>query len=126
MAKFFTCPECGKIVGLVQEGAPETICCGKPMVELGPKASGEGEIKHVPVVKEEGTTVTVTVGEVAHPMDEKHYIDWVYMLTDQGAQRKVLHPGNAPVAVFHLSEKEVVLAVYAHCTLHGLWQAKLD
>ncbi len=125
MAKFYVCETCGKIVGLVKEGTPETICCGHPMVELGPKESGEGEAKHVPVVTEEGGLVKVKVGEVEHPMMDNHYIDWVYLLTDQGAQRKVLHPGSAPEATFHIGENEVVLAVYAHCNIHGLWKAKI-
>lgn len=125
MAKFLVCKECGKIVGLVQEGCPETLCCGAPMDVLGPKANGEGEAKHVPVVTEEEGLVTVKVGEVAHPMEEKHYIDWIYLLTDQGAQRKVLKPGQLPEATFRIADNEVVLAVYAHCNIHGLWQADL-
>ncbi len=125
MAKFYVCDHCHKIVGMVQEGAPETICCGEPMHELGPKASGEGEAKHVPVVKEEEGLVTVSVGEVPHPMMAEHLIDWVYLLTDKGAQRKTLKPGDIPVVQFHIAPNEVVLEVYAHCNLHGLWKANI-
>jgi len=126
MTKFYECLTCGKIIGMIKEGAPDTICCGEPMVELTGKDNGEGEIKHVPLVKEEDGKVYVQVGEVLHPMLDAHYIDWIYLLTDKGAQRKVLHPGNEPKAIFYIGENEVVLEVYAHCNIHGLWKAKLD
>lgn len=125
MARFYQCAHCGKIVGIVKEGPSATFCCGSEMLCLGPKASGEGEAKHVPVVKEEDGLITVAVGETPHPMLADHMIDWVYLLTDKGAQRKTLKPGDLPVVQFHVASSEVVLEVYAHCNLHGLWKANL-
>jgi superoxide reductase len=125
MAKFLQC-ECGTIVGVLQEGACEPECCGKPMEELvSHKIGEEGNEKHVPLVHEEEGKVYVQVGSVLHPMDANHYIDWIYLLTDQGAQRKILHPGQKPEVVFLIGDDEVVLSVAAHCTKHGLWEADI-
>ncbi|MFA6620274.1 MAG: desulfoferrodoxin family protein [Bacilli bacterium] len=126
MAKFLGC-DCGTIVGVIQEGSCTPECCGKEMEEL-PIHQGEeeGKEKHVPLVHEEDGKVYVQVGSVLHPMEATHYIDWIYLLTDKGAQRKILHPGQKPEVVFLIGEDEVVLEVIAHCSKHGLWEANLD
>jgi superoxide reductase len=127
MAKFLTCPKCGLYVGVIHEGSCLPQCCGEEMQEVVAHTSGnEGTEKHVPLVHEEDGKVYVQVGSTLHPMDPDHYIDWVYLLTDQGAQRKTLHPGQKPEVVFLIAEDEVVLAVEAHCTKHGLWEATLE
>ena len=69
-----------------------------------------------------GRDVTVTVGSVEHPMLEEHFIMWVALETKQGAQRKELKPGQAPVVKFALAEGDEVAAVYEYCNLHGLWK----
>jgi superoxide reductase len=126
MAKFLTC-DCGTIVGVVQEGSCLPECCGKAMQELLSHTSQEeGNEKHVPLVHEEDGKVYVKVGSTLHPMEPSHYIDWVYLLTDKGAQRKILHPGQTPEVIFLISGDEVVLDVEAHCTKHGLWQADIE
>jgi superoxide reductase len=125
MAKFFT-DNSGTIVGIIQEGASPLERAGLPLKELvAHGAESEGQEKHVPLVHEESGKVYVQVGSVLHPMEKEHYIDWIYLLTDQGAQRKILHPGQKPEVVFLIAEDEVVLAVEAHCTKHGLWKADL-
>ena len=80
--------------------------------------------KHIPVVKVEGNTVTVEIGSVAHPMTEEHSIEWVYLQTNVGGQRKDLNAGDAPKVVFALQD-ETPVAVYAYCNLHGLWKTEL-
>jgi desulfoferrodoxin ferrous iron-binding domain len=127
MAKFYECKKCGTYVAVVKEGSCSPDCCGEPMQAVEPFTSAmEGKEKHVPLVHEEEGKVYVQVGSALHPMDPDHYIDWVYLLTDQGAQRKILHPGQKPEVVFLIGGEEVVLAVEAHCTKHGLWAADLD
>jgi len=79
--------------------------------------------KHVPVVEVNGNVVTVTVGSVTHPMEEKHYIEFIAIETTKGVQRKNLKPGEAPKAVFALCDEEFVKA-YAYCNLHGMWDNK--
>jgi superoxide reductase len=126
MARFLSC-ECGNLVAELNEGKGKITCCDKPMEEaLIHKSDESGHEKHTPLVHEEDGKVYVKVGESVHPMDENHYIDWVYLLTDKGSQRKHLHPGNKPEVIFLIDEDEVVLEVVAHCSQHGLWSADLD
>jgi len=127
MAKFYRCNICGNIVGLIKEGGGQLVCCGEPMEELIPNTNeGASKEKHIPLVHEEKGKVYVQVGSTLHPMLPEHYIEWVYLLTDQGAQRKILKPGMEPKVIFDIAPNEVVLEVVAYCNLHGLWAAKLD
>ncbi len=122
--KFFVCEVCGNFVGMIKESGVPMMCCGQKMKELIPGTSDGAVEKHVPVFKTEGNKVTVTVGEVDHPMTEEHYIEWIALETAKGAQRKVLAPGEKPCLEFELTDDDSVVAVYAYCNLHGLWKAE--
>lgn len=121
--KFFVCETCGNLVEMIKESGVSMMCCGEDMVELVPGTSDGAAEKHVPVYSAEGNKVTVCVGSVAHPMMEKHYIEWVAIETKKGCQMKKLEPGEAPRAEFMLTSDDTVVAVYAYCNLHGLWKA---
>lgn len=124
MKKFLICRHCGNIVEMVHDVGVPVMCCGQKMEVLEPNtvdASGE---KHTPVVSVQGDTVRVEVGSVAHPMLEEHSIQWVYLETAHGGQRRDLKPGEAPAAQFALHGDQPV-AVYAYCDLHGLWMTQL-
>ncbi len=120
--KFYRCEQCGNMAAAVKLGKCPLTCCGKPMQELIPGTSDGAHEKHVPVWTLEGNKVTVTVGEVEHPMVEAHYIEWISIQTRQGNQRKPLKPGDAPKACFMLCEGDEVVAAYAYCNLHSLWK----
>ena len=122
--KFFKCRHCGKIIAVVNERNVPTICCGEPMSEMVPNTSDGAFEKHIPVYEVKDNVVTVTVGEVKHPMMENHYIEWIAIETNFGNQRKVLKPGEEPVAKFALLEGEKVIRVVEHCNLHGLYATK--
>ena len=122
--KFFKCRHCGKIIAVVNERNVPTICCGEPMSEMIPNTSDGAVEKHVPVYEVKDNVVTVTVGEVKHPMMENHYIEWIAIETNFGNQRKILKPGEEPVAKFALLEGEKVIRVVEHCNLHGLYATK--
>ena len=121
--KFYKCDICGKIIAMVKETPVPTMCCGKPMrlIEVG--TSDASEEKHVPVYTVDGNKVTVTVGSVAHPMADDHYIEWIALETKSGNQRKALTPGMEPTASFLIGDGDEVVAVYAYCNLHSLWKA---
>ncbi len=121
MMKFLRCKHCGKIVALVKEVKVPTLCCGQPMEELVPNTEDGAYEKHIPVVEVSGNIATVKVGEVTHPMLDTHYIEWIMIQTILGNQRKVLKPGDEPVAKFALLEGEKVLKVLEYCNLHGLY-----
>ena len=121
--KFFICKKCGKIVEVIKPSACPTMCCGEAMAELVPGTSDGAREKHVPVYEVRDNVVSVTVGEAEHPMLDAHYIEWIAVQTQNGLQRKLLKPGDAPKAVFALLEGDEVEAVYAYCNLHSLWKA---
>lgn len=120
----YKCPICGNIVTLLHVGGGELVCCGHPMKLL---KAGENDTaakeKHVPVVDVTGQTVTVKVGEVAHPMTAEHLIEWIAIVTDTSVQIKHLTPGDEPAAAFTIDSAEGEFEVYEYCNLHGLWKA---
>ena len=121
--KFYRCAKCGKIVAMVKNSPCPTMCCGEAMQEIIPGTTDASVEKHVPVWEVKGNLVTVTVGSVPHPMEEKHYIEWISLQTKSGNQRKALSPGQEPKACFAICEGDEVEAVYAYCNLHSLWKA---
>lgn len=119
--KFYKCKTCGKIVAVIKDSACGTFCCGSDMVELKAGTTDAAVEKHVPVVAVSGNTVSVSVGSVTHPMEEKHFIEWIALETSQGFQMKNLKPGQEPKAAFALADGETVVKAYANCNLHNLW-----
>ena len=122
--KFYICRRCGNLVGMIHDSGVPMICCGEKMEALVPNtvdASGE---KHLPVAVMDGNVLRVHVGSVDHPMLPEHFIEWVYVQTEHGGQRKALKPGDAPEVSFCLGDDKAT-AVYAYCNLHGLWKKEL-
>ena len=119
------CEQWKKIAAIVQDSACPTKCCGEPMVELVPNTTDGAHEKHVPAVEIDGNKVTVTVGEVEHPMMDAHYIQWIILETNMGRARRELKPGAKPQAVFMLAEGEEPVAAYEYCNLHGVWRKEL-
>jgi superoxide reductase len=118
--QIYKCEICGNIVEVIHAGRGELVCCGKPMKLFTENTVDAAKEKHVPVVEKSADGVKVKVGEVAHPMEEKHYIEWVEILVDGKACRQFLNPGEAPEAVFDTKAENVVAREY--CNLHGLWK----
>lgn len=122
--KFYKCKKCGKVVAIMTGSACDTICCSEAMVELKANTTDAAVEKHVPVVQKNGNIVTVTVGSVIHPMEEKHYIEWIALETKNASQIKALKPNQEPKATFALTDGDEVVKAYAYCNLHGLWADK--
>lgn len=122
--RFFVCRHCGNLVGLIHDGKVPLVCCGQPMTALEANTADTGSEKHRPVVNVQGNTVHVCVGSAEHPMAEDHWIEWIYLQTAQGGQRKCLLPGRKPAVSFVLIDDRPV-AVYAYCNKHGLWRTDL-
>ena len=120
---FYRCEHCGNIIAYIHDSGVRCQCCGEEMKPLVPNTSdGAGE-KHVPVIDQNGRTVTVTVGSVEHPMLDAHYIEWIMLETKEGRQRKSLSPGDKPSATFALTDGDAVVFAYEYCNLHGLWKS---
>ena len=122
--KFYICRKCGNQIGMIQSSGVPIVCCGEKMEELTANTVEASQEKHLPVVTVDGNEVVVKVGAAAHPMIEAHSIQWIYLQTKKGGQRKNLVAGEAPEAKFTLNEDEAV-AAYAYCNLHGLWKTEL-
>ena len=95
--KFYVCKHCGNIITKLTSSKAPISCCGEEMSLLEPGVTDAATEKHVPVVTVEGNTVKAVVGDVIHPMTEKHYIQWIALETDRDAQIHWLHPEEAPV-----------------------------
>lgn len=117
----YKCPLCGNIVEVLHTGAGELVCCGQPMDLMEENTVDAALEKHVPVVEEVDDGYRVTVGSVAHPMEEKHYIEWIELLAGEKVYRVNLQPGDAPEAVFCVDDTEVTARAY--CNLHGNWKS---
>ena len=121
--EIYKCMVCGNIVEVLFGSAGELVCCGQPMKKLVAKTADEGKEKHVPVIEKTKGGVKVKIGSVPHPMEEKHYIEWIEILADgEGtkAYRQFLSPGDAPEAEFSIGATSVTAR--EHCNVHGLWK----
>ena len=119
--QIYKCAKCGNIVEVLTGGAGTLVCCGEPMQCLQDKTADAGKEKHVPVIEKIKGGFKVKVGSIAHPMEEKHYIEWIELLADGKAYRQFLKPGQAPEAVFNI--EAVSVSAREHCNIHGLWKA---
>ena len=118
----YKCSTCGNIVEVVHGGAGKMVCCGQPMEYLAAKTADQGKEKHVPVIEKFDGGIRVKVGSIPHPMEDKHYIEWVEILQDGKAYRPFLNPGQTPEAVFRMTGEIVVAREF--CTVHGLWEVR--
>jgi superoxide reductase len=117
----FKCEICGNIVEVLHEGVGQLVCCNQPMKLAEENVVDAAVEKHVPVIEETADGVKVSVGSVAHPMEEKHHIEWVERISDGRTCRKDLKPGDSPEAEF--VGRLGPIRVRAYCNLHGLWKS---
>jgi superoxide reductase len=119
--EIYKCEVCGNIVEVLHSGKGQLVCCGKPMELMNENTVDAAREKHVPVIEKTADGYKVSVGSVAHPMEEKHWIEWIELIADGKSYRKFLNPGDAPVAEFCIQAASVTAREY--CNLHGHWKA---
>jgi superoxide reductase len=117
----YKCALCGNIVEVLHTGAGELVCCGQPMDLMAENTVDAAKEKHVPVISKVANGYKVLVGSVPHPMEEKHWIEWIELIADGKVYRQNLAPGMAPEAIFCIEASEVTAREY--CNLHGLWKS---
>lgn len=117
----YKCNVCGNIVEVLHAGPGQLVCCGQPMVCMKENTVDAAKEKHVPVIEKIDGGVKVKVGSVAHPMEEKHYIEWIEIIADGKAYRQFLEPGQTPEATFMVTASDITAREY--CNIHGLWKA---
>lgn len=123
LGQVYKCNVCGNIVIMVHAGAGSLVCCGEDMKLQTENTVDAAKEKHVPVISRDGDNLVVNVGAVPHPMEEKHYIEWIEAVVGDKVYTKMLKPGDAPVASFCLCDNKGKASVRAYCNLHGLWAA---
>ena len=119
--EIYKCEVCGHIIEVLHEGKGTLVCCGQTMKVFKENTVDAAKEKHVPVIEKTADGFKVMIGAVAHPMEEKHYIEWIELVADGVAYRKFLKPGDAPEAVFCINASDVSAREY--CNIHGLWKA---
>lgn len=124
ISQVYKCEICGNIVVVLHGGQGSLVCCGQPMKLMEENTTDAAQEKHVPVIEKVDGGFKVTVGSVPHPMDEKHYIEWICLKENSGrVQTQFLEPGQAPEAFFKTDATDGVVA-RAYCNLHGLWKGE--
>ena len=116
----YKCEVCGNIVEVLHGGKGELVCCGQPMRQARENTTDASREKHVPLIEKVAGGYKVKVGSAAHPMEEKHYIEWIELIADGKVYRQFLNPGNPPEALFMIEAGQVTAREY--CNLHGLWK----
>ncbi|MEW5909039.1 MAG: desulfoferrodoxin [Thermodesulfobacteriota bacterium] len=116
----YKCDLCGNIVEVLHGGKGQLVCCGQPMKLMAENTVDASKEKHVPVKEKVAGGTKVKVGSVPHPMEEKHYIEWIEVIADGKAYRQFLKPGEKPEAVFNVENGQVIAREY--CNLHGHWR----
>ncbi|OCC14629.1 Superoxide reductase [Dissulfuribacter thermophilus] len=116
----YKCNKCGNIIEVLVGGEGELVCCGEPMELLTENTVDAAKEKHVPIIEKIDGGYKVKVGSTPHPMEEKHYIEWIELLADDRSYIAFLKPGMAPEATFKVDAATV--AAREHCNLHGLWR----
>ncbi len=119
--EIYKCEICGNITEVMHEGKGELVCCGQPMKLFKENTTDAATEKHVPVIEKTDNGIIVKVGSVAHPMEEKHYIEWIEVIDGPYVYRKFLKPGEKPEAEFNIEFREDLVA-REYCNIHGLWK----
>lgn len=113
----YKCEVCGNVVEVLHGGAGELVCCQQPMKLQKANTVDASKEKHVPVVQGN----TVKVGSAPHPMEPKHYIEWVELRAGEDSCRRYLKPGDKPEAELCLGGPGAAARIY--CNIHGLWKS---
>ncbi len=117
----YKCDVCGNMVEVIHASAGELVCCNQPMTLMGENTVDAAQEKHVPVIEKTAEGYKVAVGSVSHPMEEKHFIEWIELIADGEVYLQFLKPGDKPEAFFKIDAKNAFARAY--CNLHGLWKS---
>lgn len=118
----YKCDKCGNICEMLVASGVKLVCCGQDMTLQAENTVDAAQEKHVPIIEKIDGGYLVKVGSVPHPMEEKHYIQWVELVAGDAAYMQFLQPGGAPEATFKCDADKVTAREY--CNLHGHWKAE--
>lgn len=121
--QIYKCEICGNIVEVTHASGGTLVCCGQPMTLVTENTVDAAKEKHIPVIEKSDSEIVVKVGSVEHPMEEKHYIEWIELQFKDKVYKKFLKPGDKPEAHFKVCDTNGEFTARAYCNLHGLWKA---
>ena len=121
--RFYRCPICGNVIGLIDGDMAHITCCGKSMELMVANTTDASVEKHVPAYELVEDEIVVRVGEVEHPMEKEHYIMWIAQVTDNRTTRVRLFPEQSTETRFPYIKGSVL---YAYCNKHGLWKIVVE
>lgn len=121
--RFYKCPICGNVIGLIDGDSKHLRCCGQEMIALTGNENDGATEKHVPVYEKVEDEIVVKVGEIEHPMDKDHYIMWIAQVTDKKTIRVKLYPEQGTETRFEYIPGSTI---YAYCNKHGLWKTTVE
>jgi len=120
----YKCDACGNIIEVLHGADGDLVCCGEIMKLLEESSTDKGKEKHVPVLAMVAAGLKVKVGSTPHPMEEKHYIEWIEIIDGDKSCRHYLKPGEAPETVFKADNPNVTAreytATFTACGNHNL------
>jgi len=116
---YYKCPICGNVIEVVSGDINRIKCCNKELELLVANTTDGSLEKHVPVYEVVNNEIIIKVGEIIHPMEEKHYIMWISLVTDNKIIRVTLKPGDEPIISLPYIKGAII---YEYCNLHGLWK----
>lgn len=120
-SEVYKCKACGNIVMVLHGGDGDLVCCGENMVLMAANTVDAAQEKHVPVIEKIAGGYTIKVGSAPHPMEEKHYIEWIELIADGKSYFQFLQPGEKPEATFMIDA--AIVSAREYCNIHGLWEA---
>lgn len=120
---YYRCPVCGNVIEVVNGDVSRVRCCGRELELLNSNVVDASLEKHVPVYEIDGNEIVVKVGDVIHPMEEKHYITFISLVTNDRVIRVDLKPGDEPIVRFPYVNGSII---YEYCNLHGLWKKEVE
>ena len=116
----YKCKVCGNMVEVVHAAGGTMVCCNQTMTLLREGETDAAVEKHVPVITKLDNGFKVAIGAIGHPMEDKHFIEWIELVADGRAYREFLKPGQPPEATFMIHADQVSAREF--CNLHGLWK----
>ena len=120
---YYRCPVCGNVIEVVNGDVSRVRCCGRELELLNSNVVDASLEKHVRVYEIDGNEIVVKVGDIIHPMEEKHYITFISLVTNDRVIHVELKPGNEPIVRFPYVKGSII---YEYCNLHGLWKKEVE
>lgn len=122
----YKCAKCSNIIEVKHTGEGQLMCCNEPMINIITNIESASKEKHIPFVIDEGNIIKIQIGEVLHPMEDKHYIEWIEIIADERVYNRCLKPGDVPIIEFNVINLRDEYIVRTYCNIHGMWEIKKE